>query len=200
MTWLGIAVAFLLLLWSSVLSPRGPATRLDRTTVPSPDTAVRRQRRAAEAPVMTYGGRCDWLMGGTPSEVPARYAQVSVFHHIRPTARSRCSSTGHTTRWHPSPPSGDWKIGSTKPVFRSQLYTFRTPTTRSTCSERPGHPPHVRQSTYSSGSSRSSAAKTRPSPRRTRKVRIALKPCHLLYRLRPSTDFGRVIPPRQLGS
>ncbi|HEU4542237.1 MAG TPA: hypothetical protein VFR23_14000 [Jiangellaceae bacterium] len=84
MTWLGIAVAFLLLLWSSVLSPRGPATRLDRTTVPSPDTAVRRQRRAAEAPVMTYGGRCDWLMGGTPSEVPARCAQVSVFHHIRP--------------------------------------------------------------------------------------------------------------------
>lgn len=25
---------------------------------------------------VAYGGRCDWLMGGTPSEVPARYAQL----------------------------------------------------------------------------------------------------------------------------
>jgi acetyl esterase/lipase len=31
---------------------------------------------------MTYAGRCDWLMGGTPSEVPERYAQVSVLSHI----------------------------------------------------------------------------------------------------------------------
>lgn len=33
---------------------------------------------------MTYGGRCDWLVGGTPSEVPERYAQVSVLGHVRP--------------------------------------------------------------------------------------------------------------------
>jgi acetyl esterase/lipase len=31
-----------------------------------------------------YGGRCDWLVGGTPSEVPERYAQVSVFSYIQP--------------------------------------------------------------------------------------------------------------------
>lgn len=33
---------------------------------------------------MTYGGRCDWLVGGTPAEVPERYAQLSVLHHIGP--------------------------------------------------------------------------------------------------------------------
>jgi acetyl esterase/lipase len=33
---------------------------------------------------LQYGGRCDWLMGGTPAEVPERYAQVSALHHIRP--------------------------------------------------------------------------------------------------------------------
>ena len=31
-----------------------------------------------------YGGRCDWLVGGTPSQAPERYAQLSVFHHIHP--------------------------------------------------------------------------------------------------------------------
>jgi acetyl esterase/lipase len=31
---------------------------------------------------MPYGGRCDWLMGGTPSEVPERYALVSVFRYV----------------------------------------------------------------------------------------------------------------------
>jgi acetyl esterase/lipase len=33
---------------------------------------------------LTAGGRCDWLMGGTPSEVPERYAQVSAVNHVRP--------------------------------------------------------------------------------------------------------------------
>jgi acetyl esterase/lipase len=33
---------------------------------------------------MTYGGRCDWLVGGTPSEVPERYAQVSALSRVRP--------------------------------------------------------------------------------------------------------------------
>jgi acetyl esterase/lipase len=28
---------------------------------------------------MSYGGRADWLLGGTPGEAPDRYAQVSVF-------------------------------------------------------------------------------------------------------------------------
>jgi acetyl esterase/lipase len=32
--------------------------------------------------VMMYAGRCDWLLGGTPTEVPERYRQVSVLHHI----------------------------------------------------------------------------------------------------------------------
>jgi len=32
---------------------------------------------------MLYGGRCDWLAGGTPSEVPDRYARVSVFSYVR---------------------------------------------------------------------------------------------------------------------
>jgi len=35
-------------------------------------------------PFMMYAGRCDWLVGGTPSEVPDRYAQVSVLRYIRP--------------------------------------------------------------------------------------------------------------------
>jgi acetyl esterase/lipase len=30
------------------------------------------------------GGRCDWLMGGTPSEVPERYTQVSARRYVRP--------------------------------------------------------------------------------------------------------------------
>jgi len=32
---------------------------------------------------MQYGGRCDWLMGGTPSQVPDRYARVSVLRYVR---------------------------------------------------------------------------------------------------------------------
>ncbi len=31
-----------------------------------------------------YGGRCDWLVGGTPGEVPERYAQVSVLNRVGP--------------------------------------------------------------------------------------------------------------------
>jgi len=31
---------------------------------------------------MPYGGRCDWLTGGTPSEVPDRYAQVSALTYV----------------------------------------------------------------------------------------------------------------------
>lgn len=31
---------------------------------------------------MTVAGRCDWLMGGTPSEVPERYAVVSALEHV----------------------------------------------------------------------------------------------------------------------
>jgi acetyl esterase/lipase len=33
---------------------------------------------------MTYGGRSDWLTGGTPDDVPDRYAQASVFSYIQP--------------------------------------------------------------------------------------------------------------------
>jgi acetyl esterase/lipase len=32
---------------------------------------------------MSFAGRCDWLMGGTPSEVPDRYAQVSALEQVR---------------------------------------------------------------------------------------------------------------------
>jgi acetyl esterase/lipase len=32
---------------------------------------------------MTYGGRCDWLVGGTPAEVPDRYAQLSALSYVR---------------------------------------------------------------------------------------------------------------------
>jgi acetyl esterase/lipase len=32
---------------------------------------------------MPYGGRCDWLTGGTPNEVPDRYARVSVLSYVR---------------------------------------------------------------------------------------------------------------------
>jgi acetyl esterase/lipase len=34
--------------------------------------------------LMACAGRCDWLVGGTPSEVPERYARVSVFRYVRP--------------------------------------------------------------------------------------------------------------------
>jgi acetyl esterase/lipase len=30
-----------------------------------------------------YGGRCDWLVGGTPREVPDLYARVSALHYVR---------------------------------------------------------------------------------------------------------------------
>ena len=33
---------------------------------------------------MGCAGRCDWLVGGTPSEVPERYAQVSVLQRVGP--------------------------------------------------------------------------------------------------------------------
>jgi acetyl esterase/lipase len=33
---------------------------------------------------MMVAGRCDWLVGGTPDEVPERYAQLSVLKHVRP--------------------------------------------------------------------------------------------------------------------
>lgn len=33
---------------------------------------------------MSAGGRCDWLLGGTATEVPKRYAQVCVLNHVRP--------------------------------------------------------------------------------------------------------------------
>jgi len=33
---------------------------------------------------MICAGRCDWLLGGTPSEVPGRYAQVSVLQRVGP--------------------------------------------------------------------------------------------------------------------
>jgi acetyl esterase/lipase len=33
---------------------------------------------------MSCAGRCDWLMGGTPGEVPDRYAQVSALSYVRP--------------------------------------------------------------------------------------------------------------------
>src|SRR5215218_4674021 len=33
---------------------------------------------------MTVAGRLDWLVGGTPSEVPDRYARLSPIHHVHP--------------------------------------------------------------------------------------------------------------------
>jgi acetyl esterase/lipase len=33
---------------------------------------------------MTYAGRCDWLLGGTPSEAPDSYSLVSVLGYVRP--------------------------------------------------------------------------------------------------------------------
>jgi acetyl esterase/lipase len=33
---------------------------------------------------MTWAGRSDWLVGGTPSEVPDRYARLSAFSYVRP--------------------------------------------------------------------------------------------------------------------
>lgn len=32
--------------------------------------------------LMTVAGRCDWLMGGTPRQVPERYAVVSALTHV----------------------------------------------------------------------------------------------------------------------
>jgi acetyl esterase/lipase len=32
---------------------------------------------------MTVAGRCDWLVGGTPAEVPDRYAQLSAITYVR---------------------------------------------------------------------------------------------------------------------
>jgi acetyl esterase/lipase len=32
---------------------------------------------------MTYGGRCDWLVGGTPAQAPERYARLSALSYVR---------------------------------------------------------------------------------------------------------------------
>jgi acetyl esterase/lipase len=34
--------------------------------------------------IMAGAGRCDWLVGGTPTELPDRYAQLSPVHHVHP--------------------------------------------------------------------------------------------------------------------
>ena len=34
--------------------------------------------------IMAGAGRCDWLVGGTPTEMPDRYAQLSPVHHVHP--------------------------------------------------------------------------------------------------------------------
>jgi acetyl esterase/lipase len=34
--------------------------------------------------IMAGAGRCDWLVGGTPTELPDRYAQLSPLHRVHP--------------------------------------------------------------------------------------------------------------------
>jgi acetyl esterase/lipase len=34
--------------------------------------------------LMVYGGRCDWLVGGTPEQMPEQYARVSALSYVRP--------------------------------------------------------------------------------------------------------------------
>ena len=47
-------------------------------------SADRNGRNAARLRLqfLSYGGRADWLLGGTPGEAPDRYAQVSAFTYV----------------------------------------------------------------------------------------------------------------------
>jgi acetyl esterase/lipase len=56
--------------------------------------------------------RLDWLVGGTPSQVPDRYAQLSPVHHVHSGCPPPCWSMAVMTRWRRSPPcsncTGAW--------------------------------------------------------------------------------------------
>ena len=61
---------------------RWVATRLGRA---APGWVLRRfgaEASRLRLQLMTVAGRCDWLVGGRPSEVPDRYAQLSAINHV----------------------------------------------------------------------------------------------------------------------
>jgi acetyl esterase/lipase len=68
---------------NKVCHPEDPQP--DWTAPPSPGLTRLFGANAARLRLafMTYAGRCDWLLGGTPAEVPERYRRVSMLHHIR---------------------------------------------------------------------------------------------------------------------
>jgi acetyl esterase/lipase len=57
---------------------------------------------------MPTAGRCDWLVGGTPSEVPDRYARVSALSYVGPD----CPPTllVHGTQDEMAPVDADWQL------------------------------------------------------------------------------------------
>jgi acetyl esterase/lipase len=62
-----------------------PDDRRPDWTAPPPPWMLRLfgdNARRLRLQFMSFAGRCDWLMGGTPSEVPERYAQVSALEHV----------------------------------------------------------------------------------------------------------------------
>ncbi len=69
---------------STVCHPEDPRPDWD---APPPPWMLRRfgdDAARLRLQLMTVAGRCDWLMGGTPSEVPDRYAVVSALEHVTP--------------------------------------------------------------------------------------------------------------------
>ena len=68
---------------ATVCHPGAPPPRLGcrAATVDAAQVRVAGRRRM-RLQLMTVAGRCDWLMGGTPGQVPERYAVVSALTHV----------------------------------------------------------------------------------------------------------------------
>jgi acetyl esterase/lipase len=52
------------------------------------------------------GGRHDWLVGGTPSELPDRYAQLPPLHRVHPGCPPTLLVHGDHDQMRRSPPCG----------------------------------------------------------------------------------------------
>jgi acetyl esterase/lipase len=85
---LGVGIAVLLLAWTSLLYVPFRWRPVGCTySFPSwpPERSVRSSPPPALTPAELAGaGRLDWLVGGTPSEMPDRYARLSPVEHVHP--------------------------------------------------------------------------------------------------------------------
>ena len=121
--------------------------------------------------LMTVAGRCDWLVGGTPSEVSDRSHSSRRSITSIPMVREHCWFMADTTRWRPSLPHAGCRSDCNSPPSRSAPCICRTLITPSTCSARCGHQRRGQPSTSSNdfllwSPPRRERARRRPSTRR----------------------------------